>query len=195
MCDLWAKGDRWVMAWFRLDDSFYSNPKVMAAGNAAVGLWVRCAAWSAAHLTDGEIPVDVAHSFGTRKDVNSVTTARLWVLVDDRFVIPDWLDYQLSSVEVKERRRRDAERKRNERTAGYSYSDRGVGRQVPAPSGPVRMSPCPPWSPCGLRPDSMRSHTRSPPLPIPSPLLAFIFHSLLFSRDCRRAPKTTGTNP
>jgi hypothetical protein len=100
------------MPWFRLEDSFYANPKVMAAGNPAIGLWVRSATWSAAQLTDGHIPGHIAASFGSRREADALTTARLWVPVGDEFVIADWLEYQPSALEVKERRKRDAERKR-----------------------------------------------------------------------------------
>jgi hypothetical protein len=103
------------MPWFRLEDSFYANPKVMEAGNAAVGLWVRCSTWSAAQLTDGHIPAHIVTSFGARREADALTTARLWVPCDGEFVIADWLDYQPSALEVKERRKRDAERKRKGR--------------------------------------------------------------------------------
>lgn len=103
------------MPWFRLEDSFHANPKVTAAGNAAVGLWVRCATWSAQYLTDGRIPAGVVRRFGTRREIDALTEARLWVPVGDEFVIADWLEYQPSALEVKQRRRRDAERKRRER--------------------------------------------------------------------------------
>jgi len=103
------------MPWFRLEDSFYANPKVMVAGNAAVGLWVRCATWSAQQLTDGRIPAHIVTGFGNRREIDRLTAARLWVPVGDEYVIADWLEYQPSALEVKERRKRDAERKRRGR--------------------------------------------------------------------------------
>jgi hypothetical protein len=105
------------MPWFRLEDSFYNHPKVRRAGNAGAGLWVRCGTWSAAYLTDGHVPLEVAQDFGTRREIAALTAARLWVPVDDELVIADWLDYQPSALEIKERRKRDAERKRRGREA------------------------------------------------------------------------------
>ncbi len=46
----------------RVDGTFAWHPKVLIAGNEAVGAWVRAAAWSAEHGTDGWIPLDVALS-------------------------------------------------------------------------------------------------------------------------------------
>jgi hypothetical protein len=123
------------MPWFRLEDSFYANPKVMAAGNPAIGLWVRAATWSAAQLTDGHIPAHIARGLGTKREADALTTARLWVPCDGEFVIADWLEYQPSALEVKERRKRDAERKRRGRETqmldGRSRDEHG--RWAPEP--------------------------------------------------------------
>ena len=54
------------MPWFTVDDSFYDNPKVRRAGNAAAGLWLRCGTYSARYLLDGRIPADIAATFGRR---------------------------------------------------------------------------------------------------------------------------------
>jgi hypothetical protein len=116
------------MPWFRLEESFYFHPKVMAAGNAATGLWVRCATWSAQHLTDGRIPVATVRTMGSRAEMNACSRAGLWVQVDDEVIIPNWLEYQPSALEVKIRRERDAERKRIER--GNADRDSVTGRYV-----------------------------------------------------------------
>jgi hypothetical protein len=92
------------MPWFRLEDSFYDNPKVTRAGNAAIGLWVRCCTWSARHLTDGHIPTTVMRGFGRPVDAAKLETAGLWILIDDEYLIPDWLEYNPSAAEVKQRR-------------------------------------------------------------------------------------------
>jgi hypothetical protein len=95
------------MPWFRLEDSFYDNPKVSRAGNAAIGLWVRCATWSARHLTDGHIPVDIMRGFGRPTEAAKLETVGMWTLVEGEYLIPDWLEYNPSAAEVK-RRRSDA---------------------------------------------------------------------------------------
>ena len=52
------------MSWFRIDDRFHSHPKVLRAGNAAVGLWVRCGAYSTDYGTDGLVLAEIVARFG-----------------------------------------------------------------------------------------------------------------------------------
>ena len=111
------------MPWFRLEDGFADNPKVSAAGNAAVGLWIRCATWSARVLTDGRIPVRVARSFGRPAEAQALEQAGLWVLDAGEYVIPDYLDYNPSAAVVKQRRKADAERKRQASGNGYGAAE------------------------------------------------------------------------
>jgi hypothetical protein len=54
------------MVWFQVDDRFALHPKVIEAGNTAMGVWLRAGAWSAYHNTNGFIPAHVAHQIGTR---------------------------------------------------------------------------------------------------------------------------------
>jgi hypothetical protein len=103
------------MVWFRVDDGFYDHPKVLAAGNAAVGLWVRCGSWSSAKGTDGRIPLDTVRRMGRRDEINRATQARLWVPYDSEIIIPDFLLYNPSKIDTDRRRAVDAERKRRAR--------------------------------------------------------------------------------
>ena len=48
------------MPWLRIDDRTADDPSILAAGDAAVGAWVRLGAWVARHCTDGAIPVAAA---------------------------------------------------------------------------------------------------------------------------------------
>jgi hypothetical protein len=48
------------MAWLRIDDQFAFNPKVMAAGNEAAGVYVRALCYCCANRTDGFIPDEIA---------------------------------------------------------------------------------------------------------------------------------------
>lgn len=66
------------MPWFKIDDSAYSHPKFIRAGNAALGLWLRCGAYSAQHLLEGGIPGVVAKDFGTPAQIKKLIAARLW---------------------------------------------------------------------------------------------------------------------
>lgn len=86
--------------WFRLDDGFHGHPKVRRAGNGAVGLWVRCATYSAQYGLDGAVPTEVAEDYGTGREAAAVTRAALWVPSDDGYRIPDFLEYNPSAAEV-----------------------------------------------------------------------------------------------
>lgn len=98
--------------WFKVDDKFHSHPKVVEAGNAAIGLWVRCASWSAEHLTDGHIPTAIRQQFDRKRTADRLIEVGLWVAEEDGYFITDFLDYNPSAQEVRLRRKIDAERKR-----------------------------------------------------------------------------------
>lgn len=66
------------MPWFKIDDSAYSHPKFRRAGNAALGLWLRCGAYSAQHLLEGRIPRDIAKDFGTAPQAAKLVAVGLW---------------------------------------------------------------------------------------------------------------------
>ena len=68
------------MAWFKVDDNLDFHPKVVAAGNAAMGLWVRAGAYCASHLTDGFIPRQMIAPLGGRpRDVSKLVEVGLWI--------------------------------------------------------------------------------------------------------------------
>lgn len=66
------------MPWFRIDDKAHSHPKLIKAGNAALGLWLRCGSYAAAHLTDGIVPGVVAQLYGTKPQAAKLVKAGLW---------------------------------------------------------------------------------------------------------------------
>ncbi|MEV6081743.1 hypothetical protein AB0L80_42740 [Streptomyces sp. NPDC052069] len=67
------------MPWFKIDDSAHSHPKFVRAGNAALGLWLRCGSYSAQHLLEGFVPKDIVKPFkGTPAQVRKLIEAGLW---------------------------------------------------------------------------------------------------------------------
>ncbi|MFM9368090.1 mucin-2 [Streptomyces sp. Da 82-17] len=66
------------MSWFKIDDSAHTHPKVIKAGNAAVGLWVRCGAYCAQHLTEGHVPGAIAKQYGTAPQARKLVASGLW---------------------------------------------------------------------------------------------------------------------
>lgn len=95
------------MSWFKLDDQFHSQPKVIAAGNAAIGLYCRLGTYCADKLTDGFVPTSVARSFmGTSKELRALTTCPIpdtRPLLDEvpgGYLMRDYLDYNPSRAAV-----------------------------------------------------------------------------------------------
>lgn len=126
------------MPWFRIDDGWHGHPKVLMAGNAAAGLWVRCGAYSAQHLTEGFVPVEIATAYGTRKEIERLSAVGLWSPVQGGYLIPDFLDYNPTAESVKAKRRSDAERQRRAReSAAASRRDtqasNAIDRRPPDP--------------------------------------------------------------
>lgn len=66
------------MSWARIDDTFAWHPKVMQAGNAAVGAWLRCLVHCCASRTDGFVAAQVAKAIGSPKEIAAITAAGLW---------------------------------------------------------------------------------------------------------------------
>ena len=116
------------MAWFRVDDQFGSNPKVMqiprAERKACLGLWLLAGVWSAQHLTDGVVPEYMLEELGT--DVSQrdrLVTVGLWSETGDGIAFNDWEDYQPSRAEVMTKR--EAERARKEQWRAKRAESRG----------------------------------------------------------------------
>jgi hypothetical protein len=131
------------MPWFRLDDSFHSHPKIMAAGNEAIGLYVRCGTYAAQHSTDGFIPEQLALQYGTPKLAETLVRAKLWRRVRGGWRMPDYLDYNPSKEAVDKDRKAAAERQRRRREGISSRRDNAVTHGVShtTPSRPVPVDP------------------------------------------------------
>lgn len=83
------------MPWFKVDDQLATHPKVVAAGNAAMGLWARAGSWSAQQLTDGHIPAAMVAVLGGRPaDARKLVQVGLWDIAGDGYRFHDWEEYQ-----------------------------------------------------------------------------------------------------
>ncbi len=110
------------MTWFRVDDDLPFHRKVVAAGNAAMGLWVRAGAWCAQHLTDGFVPDDMVAILGTASQRSKLIKAGLWVEVPGGCQFHQWLGSgrQPTAESVREKRARGAERQAKHRNSMYA---------------------------------------------------------------------------
>jgi hypothetical protein len=98
--------------WFKVDDSFFSNPKTAMLSDGATALWLRSGSWSAQQLTDGFIPARMVPMFrGSDDSVRELCEVGLWERDDERdgYRFHDWSDYQPDGEEVDALRRKRSE--------------------------------------------------------------------------------------
>jgi hypothetical protein len=100
---------------FRLEDAFAFHPKVIQAGNAAIGAWVRMGTYCSANLTDGFVPDRIARLIANEDEIAELARASMLVKVKDGYCIHDYLEYQFSKKEVEEDRASARERMREKR--------------------------------------------------------------------------------
>lgn len=99
------------MTWFKVDDGFAFHPKAGAAGNAALGLWVRAGSWCAQQLTDGDVPKDFLRVLGGKpKDAQALVDVGLWDVTEKGWRFHDWSRFQPSKEQVLAERRSNAAR-------------------------------------------------------------------------------------
>lgn len=111
--------------WFRVDDNLAFHPKAMAAGNAAMGLWVRAGSWASQQLTDGHVPEDVAKALGSKQEVTRLVRAGLWVPAEAGFEFHEFAERNPTRDEVEQRRKNGAERLRRWREKHPKPGDDG----------------------------------------------------------------------
>lgn len=69
-----------------MDDQAHSHPKMLAAGDRALGAWVFMGSWCGAYADDTAIvPVPVALRFGTRKSLARLVEVGLLEIVPDGY--------------------------------------------------------------------------------------------------------------
>lgn len=131
------------MAWFKVDDNAAFHPKIVRAGNAAFGAWIRLGAYCAAQLTDGFIPEQVARMIATKRELDTLAICGL--LRDDSggFLIHDYLEYQPSRDHVLAEREATRARVSRHRNGVGNGVTNTVGNTVgnTAPSHPIPSHP------------------------------------------------------
>ena len=98
--------------WFKVDDSFYSNPKTAMLSDGATALWLRSGSWSAQQQTGGFVPARMVPMFrGSDDSVRELCDAGLWAYDEqkDGYQFHDWSDYQPDGEEVDALRKKRSE--------------------------------------------------------------------------------------
>jgi hypothetical protein len=103
------------MVWFKVDDNLAFHAKTVAAGNAAMGLWVRAGSWCAHQLTDGFIPKDVALTMGKPSEIKRLLAVNLWVDGPDGYTFWQWNEPGRQPLREQVEAERDAARERKDR--------------------------------------------------------------------------------
>lgn len=98
------------MPWFKVDDTLAFHAKTVAAGNAAMGLWVRAGAWSMSTLSDGFVPDHIIVAMGTHTQARRLVEVDLWDEKDGGYVFHEWTQRQPSRAKVHAEREANAKR-------------------------------------------------------------------------------------
>lgn len=136
------------MAWFKVDDKLAFHPKVVQAGNAAMGLWVRCGSYSAQFETDGWLDLGTVRALGGRKrDIDRLLEVGLWHEEEDGIRFHDWTEFQPTKAQLdaeraatRERVAQWREKKRNAVTPPVTNAVSTDAPSRPVPTRPVTTS-------------------------------------------------------
>jgi hypothetical protein len=133
------------VTWFRVDDSLAFHQKTVAAGNAAMGLWVRAGSWSSQHLTDGHLTPEMTSALGARAEVKRLVDVGLWHdrnhtckdcrVIESGYLFHDWEQANPTRLEVEaERERKRAAGKAGGLASGRSRREAPASATAPAPA-------------------------------------------------------------
>lgn len=133
------------MPWFKVDDGWWSHPKILQLPDAAQALWVRAGSWSMKHLTDGVIPGYALSVLRARPAaVRALVEVGLWLPLGDGYEFHDWAKYQPTREQVEGDRKAAAERQQKARDARRESrrdSARSSGERSASPSHPIPSRP------------------------------------------------------
>ena len=130
------------MTWLRIEDTFAENEKVSDLSDRSFRLHVTALCYCARNLTDGRVSERAAKVCGAvigasrvYRNVAELVDAGLWIKDEEGYLIKDFLEYNPSAGEVKERKKSNAERQKKWREShrdeeGKFTPDNGVRNAV-----------------------------------------------------------------
>jgi hypothetical protein len=129
--------------WVKIDDQFPTHPKVMKAGLEARALFVTSLCYSANHLTDGFVTVEVTPLLTAMSQISNGDAAvkkllevGLWEECEGGYLIHDFLVYNPPSTKILDERRANADRQaryRDHRNVKSNGVTNGVTNTPPVP--------------------------------------------------------------
>ena len=95
------------MTWAKLDDGFYSHPKILRADLQAIGLYCLSLAYSACHELDGAVPAEAVAMLarGDERLAEQLVTLGLYEPQPFGYKIHDFLRYNPSARQVRKQRK------------------------------------------------------------------------------------------
>lgn len=93
------------MSWAKLDDKFWSNPKVEMVGNEAAGAYARMLSYCGDQLTDGKLTDGAARYIAAPEVIDRLTEFGFIHRNGRGWKIPDYLDFNPSRKEVEATRK------------------------------------------------------------------------------------------
>lgn len=158
---------------FLTDDKFDSDPAVLRAGTAAMGLYYRCGIYVAGQLLDGFVPSEIAAQYGTPEWAKRLTDAVLWEPVQGGYRMPLYFAHGnpkrekvLAERKAKSERQQrwleknrsgSSKQRRTNRPSRDASQDTSITPSVDPPLPPSltgRKGGAPPQAAAGARPDS-----------------------------------------
>jgi hypothetical protein len=96
--------------WAKFCDTFWAHPKILAAGNEAVGAFARMVSYCGSQLTDGHVPTSVARTIATPSVLKRLVAGGLLDEAPGGYSVHDFLAYNPSRSKVLAQRESTAER-------------------------------------------------------------------------------------
>lgn len=108
------------MPWAKVDDTAHEHRKFKRAGLEATGLYWMALSYCARYLTDGHVDQHwleerVPQRSRREKLLHALTEQRLFEENGNGYYVHDYHDYNPPAARVRERRRKELEKKRNQR--------------------------------------------------------------------------------
>ena len=97
------------MPWFAVDDQFAFHAKAVAAGNEALGMWVRAGSWCQQQGGTGVIPEEIVVALGGVELAEKLVRAGLWARTPSGFKFHEWDEYQKLNSAARNRSAKRAE--------------------------------------------------------------------------------------
>jgi hypothetical protein len=161
-----------VMPRFQTDDKFDSDPAVLRAGTAAMGLYYRCGIYVAGQLLDGLVPSEIAAQYGTPEWVKRLTDAALWEPVQGGYYMPLYFAHknptrakvlaEREAAAARQERWLEKKRERNRSSAQRRINNASHNASKDASVTPSVTRPIPPSFQEGSGPDGRASPAGSP---------------------------------